>query len=156
MKKIMLILALFLVNILLYSQEVIKVEEMREYGLSLEKQDSIYKNGLPGSDTVTKIDLFSEKLFEETINPLWRNIKSGITQYIVKQDSSFKGVKVWQRMYFNDSGFIDFFVYHFKTKNLPIEQQEKFKLLVDRFLKENKPKLVASPLKYSLCSGIIL
>jgi len=156
MKNFVLVLLFFLTNLLVYSQKVVKFEEMKKHGLSMEKLNSIYRNALPGSDTVTKVDLFSEKFFEDTIQPSWRNIVKGMISDVTTKDPSLKGIKVWQRMYFDTSGSVDYFVFHFKTKNLSTKEQKKFERLVTKFLKKKKPKLVRSLSKYSLCSGIAL
>jgi hypothetical protein len=148
---------LYLVSFLLTATTIFgqsktySVEELGWHGLTLNHLDSIYYNGIPGSDP--RYQVFSQKYFENVVAKARIDLLQKIGDYFKKNNLKWgTEVKCWTRMYFNTDGTIEYFVYHFISK-VDNNKEDNFKRLLDSFIKINKFSVIAKQ-KFSLCGGV--
>jgi hypothetical protein len=113
--------------------------------------DSIYKNGLPVSDPNHQV--FSQSYFNNVVEKERIDLLQKMENYFKKNGFKWGNpVKCWNRIYFNPTGSIDYFVYHFMDK-IPDNKENEFKRLLNSFIRNNKVS-VNAPWKYSLCGTV--
>ena len=151
MKKIFIYFIVFLYSALSYGQEkVLRIEDLGKYGVSAEKLDSIYVNGVPGSVTVP---LFSEAYYNTFVEKARQNLISGMKKYLSQNGLTWEcSFKIWHRMYFGADGTIELFVYHILSP-FSGDEEKTFKKLVAEYIQHRK--LVEATNKYSICSRIV-
>ena len=127
------------------------VEELSWHGLTLDHLDSIYYNGIPGSDP--RYQVFSQNYYDNVVAKARIDLLQKIGDYFKKNNLKWgTPTACWTRMYFNTNGTIEYFVYHFKGK-VDYKKEDDFKRLLDSFLKANKVS-ITSKQKFSLCGSV--
>lgn len=153
MRKMIFLFSFLVLSAITYAQEkVFNVQELPQYGLSMQHLDSIYKNGLPVSDTIHPI--FTQNYFDTVVEKLRLDLLQKLGGYFLENNLKWEpSVKCWNRMYFNTDGNIDYFVYHFITPITSTKEAE-FKRLLNSFLTDYRITVITSQ-KFSVCGGVV-
>lgn len=153
MKKIILLFVVLIASLTIYGQDrVFSVEELTRFGLSMQQLDSIYKNSLPASDSINP--LFDQGYFDTVVEPARLLLLQQAGGYLSKNDFRWgEPVKLWNRIYVNADGSIDYFVYHLMSSIDP-KQELELKKQLNAFLKGEKLPVKSSK-KWSLCGGVV-
>lgn len=147
MKKIIFILSI-LIKVQTFSQLVITFEKAGEQNLRGEHMDSIYHSGIQADSTLSVFRENEEeyiKAYEQLLQDLGKYLKANE----FKWEEPTKG---FNRIYFNENGKIDYFIYSFRTE-LSEEQKQKFDSLLNQFIKDYQFPLKAS-CKFAQCSPV--
>jgi len=151
--KVILYLVSFLLTAttLLGQSKTYSVEELSWHGLTLDHLDSIYYNGIPGSDP--RYQVFNQNYYENVVAKARIDFLQKIADYFKKNNLKWgTPATCWTRMYFNTNGTIEYFVYHFIGK-VDYKKEDDFKRLLDSFLKVNKVSVISSQ-RFSLCGSV--
>lgn len=132
MKTIITTLMLTLLAINSQSQnKVLTFQEAEKEGIKVSKLDSIYPSGLHSDST--KAVFWNEqdqfiKSYQKTLQDLGKYLR----------DNHFswgKQTKCFNRIYFNDKGKIDYFLYNFRKDEITPEKEKQFDTLLKEFIK---------------------
>lgn len=129
-------------------------QEAEKQGILLKNLDSMYKSAVHSD---VKLAVF--KTAEEQANlrnayvDFLQNLASFLKTHQFKWD---KQTRCYNRIYFNATGRVDYFLYNFSREQISAEKEAEFGRLLNLFIKDYKLSLTAnegfaqcSPVKYS-------
>ncbi len=149
MKKILILLTSLSFNYYCYGQKALTFGQAKSQGISVEHLDSIYASGI---DTDEKLSVFKtnqDKYFEA-----YQNLLQDFGKFLKKNNFLWsKTTKGFNRIYFDKSGKIEYFLYNFKPDQLTKEQEKTFGDLLQSFIKTYTFPLKASR-KFAQCSPV--
>lgn len=127
-------------------------QQAEKNGIRISKLDSIYPSGLH-ADSVKAV--FWNKQ-DEFINAYQKTLQD-LGKYLKTNKFSWeKQTKCFNRIYFNKSGRIDYFLYNFSKGEITLEKEKQFDALLNQFIEEYKFPMTSktgfaqcSPVKYN-------
>jgi hypothetical protein len=118
MKNIVLLICFNLCFCSFYGQKAMSFEEAETQGVTTKKLDSIYTNAL---DDGTGIYVFEN---EDEIMKAWTEMLQDISSFLRKKEEMRKiDIHVFQRVYFNKDGKIDYYLYKIRNSEQISEEQ---------------------------------
>ena len=128
MKKFTLFLLSCLFVCSLCGQTVISIKEAKEQGITTKSLDSIYPNAM---DDGTGNYVFENS---EDVSKAWEKMIIDVSSYLTKKkemrDSNID-INIFQRVYFNKDGKIDYYLYTIRNLNELTENEEQVQLFID-------------------------
>jgi len=141
MKKFTFHLIAFLLTVTLYGQQhVFSLSDLEKQGISMKHLDSLYK-AVPSKDTIHPV--FNQQYYDTIVHVAINEFIENINTYLLNH--GFKWglpVRCINRVYFNSSGKIDYFIYIFKGL-IGNETDFTFKKLVSEFISNYKIQVIA-------------
>ncbi len=132
-----------------FSQHVsMSIQQVREKNIKIEDIEKNYKNAIdtPPAESVFKA---------EELQPAYQKLLQDFNTFLSKNNFKWeKKTKCFQRIYFNNDGTIDYFIYNFlgKPEDQPsAEKQAEFGKLLNQFVQDYKFALSAK-VKFTQCS----
>ena len=127
-------------------------KQAEKNGIRISKLDSIYQSGLHSDST--KAVFWGKQ--DEFINAYQKTLQE-LGKYLKTNKFSWdKQTKCFNRIYFNKSGQIDYFLYNFGENDITLEKEKQFDALLNQFIKKYKFPMTAetgfaqcSPVKYN-------
>jgi len=149
---VFILMAFIFLSLLGFGQDrVCEAKKMTKQGYTMQKLDSIYKNGLPVSDTLHP--LFTQVYYDSIVAIERIELLKKMSNYFNNHNLKWKpSVNIWTRIYCDTTGEVNYLFYHFMRPIDSIKEKE-FKVLANNFLRKNKLS-VFSTQKFSLCGRI--
>jgi hypothetical protein len=155
MKKIAVALTILLaIHAHIYAQGVaITFQEAYKKGLTITHLDSIYKSAVI-SDTSKCV--FKTEKEQEALMDAYSKLLQDLGKFLTANNFIWeKPTKCFQKIYFNPSGGVDYFLYNFLGTNedRPSEEKQKeFEKILNLFIKDYKFPMTAK-VKFAQCSS---
>ncbi len=139
-----------------YGQHIaLTFQDTEKQGISIKHLDSIYKNAV-NSDTALAI--FKTDTEQEKLQQSYTKLLKDLGSYLSKNNFKWeKKTPCFNKVYFNNDGSIDYFLYIFRgnTEDNPSESKQKeFQRLLNLFIKDYKFALIAYT-KFTQCGGAV-
>ncbi len=146
--KMYFLYACLLCTTTIFSQLAVSFDEAGALHLRGPHMDSIYQSGLNVDSTKA---VFGEN--EEAYIESYQNMLQEFGKYL-KQNNFFwdEPTHGFNRIYFNEQGKVDYFLYSFRTE-IPEEKQEQFETLLNQFIKTYQFPMQAK-CKFAQCSPV--
>ena len=155
--KMNIVLALlFLTPFYAHSQHLgITIPDAKAQGITIERLDSVYTSAVHSDTTLA---VFRTDPEQERLLNAYQTLLQDFGAFL--STNNFKWnypTKCWNRIYFNNDGTIDYFLYNFTTKNvkpeeqLSEEKQKEFNRLLNLFIQDYKFGVKAK-VKFAQCS----
>ena len=149
MKYFTLLILLHFVQNNCFSQKVMTFNESKENNMRTSELDSIYKSAIH-SDTSLAVFKTNEEVFIKA----YQQLLFDLGKYLKSQNFEWeKTTKGFNRIYFNQDGNIDYFIYSFRPEQLTAEQEKQFDALLKQFVTTYKFPLTV-PCKFAQCSPV--
>jgi len=147
--KTLLLFSVLLISCWSYAQKAMTFGEAEEQHMPARQLDSIYKSGIH-SDTSLAVFKTNQQEYIDAYQHLLKELGS----YLQKNDFSWpQTTKGFNRIYFDKSGKIDYFLYNFRPGQLTSEQEKRFGELLGQFIATYRFPLSAS-VKFAQCSPV--
>lgn len=130
-------------------QKALTFQQAEKSGTRVSHLDSIYASGLHADSTKAVFwDKQTEfiKAYQTTLQDLGKFLKANNFTWP-------KQTRCFNRIYFNNDGHIDYFLYSFSKGELTEAQETRFNVLLNEFIKDYKFPLAAKT-KFSQCSPV--
>jgi virulence-associated protein VapD len=135
--------------------KAIPFKDAEKHGVMKTRLDSIYQNAV---DIDTSKAVFKSQKEQDTLVDKFNKLFDDLGQFLEAHNFHWeKQTRCFNKVYFNEDGRIDYFLYNFLTKNIKIEDQisnEKqleFDKLLNQFLRDYKFPVKAKT-KFSQCT----
>jgi len=123
-------------------------QEAQKKNIKIEDIEKQYRNAI---DTPPNASVFKD----EQLQPAYTKLLQDLGKFLSKNNFKWeKKTKCFQRIYFNNDGTIDYFIFNFlgKPEDQPsTEKQAEFGKLVNQFVQDYKFSLSAK-VKFAQCS----
>jgi len=120
-----------------------------DQGIFIEKLDSIYKPAL-SSDSLKSVFAGKEKEFYESYVSLLKELGS----FLKSNNYTWnKTTRCFNRIYLNNEGHIDYFLFNFKPGELEPDKEQQFEKLLTKFIQMYRFPLKADS-KFAQCSPV--
>jgi hypothetical protein len=151
MKTIFVFLLAFSFSYLSFAQKAMTFNEAEQSGIKISTLDSLYKSALHNDSSLA--------VFKDNQNEFiaaYQDLIKGLSQYLNANNFSWiKDTRCFNRIYFNKTGKIDYFLYDFQAGQLTKEKEAQFDVLLNKFidgyqfpLKAETDFAQCSPVKY--------
>ncbi len=134
-----------------FSQTATTFQKAIDSGISIKALDSLYKPALSqGPDSLQAVFRVKSKEFYASYVGLLKDLSKHL------KDNGFswtKQTRCFNRIYFNENGAIDYFLFNFKPGELEAAKAEQFEALLNKFIKTYKFSLPSSS-KFAQCSPV--
>jgi hypothetical protein len=158
MKYIYFFLSIFLLTHTFHvsaQSNVGNILQMEQQGISIKKLDSTYKSAIHSDTTMA---VFKTEKEQVQLQDAYQKLLQALGNYLSAHSFYWeKPTRCYNRIYFNASGKIDYFIYNFLGKEdvKPSQVQEAmFKTLVQQFIKDYVFSLKANE-KFAQCSPTV-
>lgn len=149
MKTILTILAAFTFSYLSYGQKAMTFNEAKENNIRISYLDSIYRSGIHADTTLA---VFKTNQGEYIV--AYQRLLKDLGKYLKANNFLWeKPTKGFNRIYFDKSGKIDYFLYSFRPDQLTPEQEKRFGKLLSSYIADHSFSLTA-PVKFAQCSPV--
>src|SRR6218665_2494912 len=139
MKRSFLFLVISLAATLLRGQTAMTFDTARERAISITRLDSVYKSGIHADSTQAVF-----KNSQEQYIAAYQKLLQDLGRYLKENGFVWeKPVKGFNRIYFDKDGRIDYFLYNFRAGQLSAEQEKRFDVLLNSFIKTYRFPLTA-------------
>lgn len=151
-------LALFLLTIVQLSHgqhTALSFHDAEKQGISMQYLDSIYKNAVNNDTTLA---IFKTNTEQEKLQQSYTRLLKDLGNYLSKNNFKWeKKTPCFNKVYFNNDGAIDYFLFFFRgnEEDKPSEaKQKEFQRLLNLFIKDYKFSLKANT-KFTQCGGAV-
>lgn len=149
---------LFLTLILAFSmlpawcqQRATTFQKASQYGISVKLLDSLYTPALSGDADSMKTVFYGK--YTEFVRE-YRRLILDLNEHLTKNHFIWgKTTRCFNRIYFNEHGTIDYFLYNFRPGEITPEKEQQFEKLLTAFIEAYKFPLPA-PSKFAQCSPV--
>jgi hypothetical protein len=152
MKEAILLLAFVLAISVGFAQhKALTFQNAIENGIRIQTLDSLYKPALSsGSDSLQAAFYGKQEVFQTQ----YISLLQALSKHLKLNNFSWgKKTRCFNRIYFNERGAIDYFLFNFKPGELPLEKEQQFEKLLTSFIADYKFPLPA-PSKFAQCSPV--
>ena len=149
MKLVLIILMLSVLSQNSYCQKAMTFSEAKEIGISISHLDSIYKSGIH-SDTTLAVFISNQNEYILAYQKLLQDLGEFLRANDFFWENRTRGLN---RIYFDKSGKIDFFLYIFRPDQLTTHQENTFKELLNKFIIDYQFPLTAN-IGFNQCSPV--
>lgn len=151
MEKAVLIVIFTVLVISVNAQKAFTFRKAIESGISIEKLDSVYKPALSqGADSLQAVFRHNPTEFHAHYIDLLKSLSKHL------KDQGFKWMKqtrCFNRIYFNERGTIDFFLYNFWEGKIDADKAIQFEKLLTSFI-ETYTFTLTAPARFAQCSPV--
>lgn len=156
MKKLQFaILLLLAVSVQSFGQQIaLTFQEAEAKGIPIDKLDSIYRSAV---NVDTSLAVFKTEKEQEAMHQAYVKLLQDFGSFLYTNNFNWeKPTRCFNRIYFNENGTIDYFLYNFlgmPTDKLTNERQKVFNQLLNKFIINYKFELT-STVKFAQCSPV--
>ena len=132
-----------------FAQKAMTFEQAKEQGIRITYLDSTYKSGIHADTALAVFKKNPEaytKTYERMLQEFGEYLKANNYEWL-------KPTKGFNRIYFNRTGKIDYFLYSFKPNQISVENEIKFGELLGQFIMTYQFPLRAS-VDFAQCSPV--
>lgn len=151
MKNLTFSLILMVLALAGFSQKATTFQKAIDSGISIKSLDSLYKPALSqGPDSLQAVFRVKSKEFYTSYVGLLKDLSKHL------KDNGFawsKQTRCFNRIYFNEHGTIDYFLFNFKPGEVDADKAAQFETLLNTFIKTYTFSLPASS-KFAQCSPV--
>lgn len=133
------------------------IKDAEEKGITIQHLDSIYLSAVH-SDTTKAV--FRSETEQENLLKAYTQMLNDLGNFLKENDFSWdRPTRCWNRIYFDSTGSVDYFLYSFMTRNvkpeeqISAEKQSEFNRLLNLFIKDYTFPLQART-KFAQCSPV--
>lgn len=149
MKTFISISLLLFASYSLHGQKAMTFSEAAQADISMEKLDNIYKSGI---HVEPDLGVFNDS--REAYTAAYQQLLQDLGRFLQKNDFSWKSrTKAFNRIYFDKSGKIDYFLFNFRPGQLSKEDEATFQELLNTFIAGYQFSLSASE-GFAQCSPV--
>jgi hypothetical protein len=144
------LISFLIINAYCYSQKMAdSFQHAIDKGVSIERLDSLYQSSVHVDSTKAAFR-GQEEVFVESYTALIKSL-----QYHLKINGFFWGkpTRCFNRVYFNKSGEIDYFLFNFKPGEIDAEKEKKFRKLLYEFINTYRFPLT-NTVNFAQCSPV--
>ncbi|MEQ8473368.1 MAG: hypothetical protein RIC35_19380 [Marinoscillum sp.] len=132
-----------------FSQIAMSFEEAQSQGIQISMLDSLYLSGIHSDSSKA---VFADQQ-QEYIKAYYAMLHD-LNAYLNQNDFRWGGqTRCFNRIYFDESGEIDYFLFNFQEGELAAEKQDEFAVLLNEFIGEFKFSL-SKNVKFAQCSPV--
>ncbi len=114
-----------------YAQQALTFEQARNGGIRTTYLDSIYQSGAH-ADSTQAVFQFNRDEFISSYQKMLQELGAFLARNNFVWEKTTRG---FNRIYFNSSGKIDYFLYSFRADQLTADQEARFGELLSEFIK---------------------
>jgi hypothetical protein len=132
-------------------QKATTFQKAIDSGISIKVLDSLYKPALSGGPDSLQAVFYGKQaeFYAEYVSLL-----KALSKHLKSNNFSWnKNTRCFNRIYINQQGTIDYFLFNFKPGDLTAEKEQQFETLLGEFIKDYKFPLPASS-KFAQCSPV--
>jgi hypothetical protein len=149
MKNLIIALIPIFISNFSYGQKSLTFDEAKQQGLSMSHLDSIYASGIHSDTTLA---VFNNN--EDEYISSYRQLLQDLGQYLKINNFLWENqTKGFNRIYFDKTGKIDYFLYLFRPNQLTKKEEKRFGELLEEFIQEYRFLLTADK-KFAQCSPV--
>jgi len=153
MKNIQLLIFTFLVSTISSNAQntALTFEQAELQGKSYIHLDSLYKSAVHSNE---KMAVFKSEKEQLELQKAYQSLILDLAKFL--SESNFKWGKTtrcFNRIYFNENGKIDYFLFNFPEGEITNEKEKEFSRLLNMFIKKKKINIKAKE-KFAQCSPI--
>jgi hypothetical protein len=149
MKTVCLVLAALFLTGFLYRQQALSFSEAKEKNIRVSLLDSTYASGIHSD---TSLAVFKNN--QDEFISAYQQLLKDLGKYLEANDFAWeKPTKGFNRIYFNEKGKIDYFLYSFRPDQLTPEKEKRFGELLNKFIADYQFPLKAK-VKFAQCSPV--
>ncbi|MES2691544.1 MAG: hypothetical protein V4658_14140 [Bacteroidota bacterium] len=156
--KIILLSMLLSFHLYVFGQPLgMTIKDAEKKGITIQHLDSIYKSAAHADSTKA---VFKSQPEQQELLKAYTQLLSDFGDYLHKNKFTWnRPTRCWNRIYFDSTGSIDYFLYNFLTKDVkpedqvPLHRQAEFNRLLNLFIKAYKFPLKANT-KFAQCSPV--
>lgn len=132
------------------AQKAMTFAEAESSGTSIRTLDSLYQSALHSDSTKA---VFGKR--QEEFTQSYAKLLKALNGYLHAHEFKWeKETRCFNRIYFDQSGRIDYFLYNFKKDAMTPEKARQFESLLNAFIKSYRFPLSA-PVKFAQCSPTV-
>lgn len=132
-----------------FGQLAISLEEAQAQGINVTVLDSLYASGIHSDSSKA---VFGDQQ-QEYIKAYYAMLHD-LNAYLNQNDFRWGGqTRCFNRIYFDETGEIDYFLFNFEEGELDADRQEEFAQLLSEFIVEYKFSL-SKNVKFAQCSPV--
>jgi hypothetical protein len=132
-----------------FAQKVLTFKQAKEQGIRIEHLDSIYASGINADSSLSVF-----KNNQENYIAAYQKMLQDLGNYLKENHFLWnKPTKGFNRIYFDKSGKIDYFLYNFRPEQLTVEEEIQFNELLQSFVSSFVFSLNADK-KFAQCSPV--
>lgn len=147
-----LIAILFTFAVAAHSQKAMTFQQANDGGISTDTLDTLYRPALDGGPDSARAVFYGRH--DEFRQEYFALLKS-LARYLKTNNFQWgKTTRCFNRIYFNERGSIDYFLFNFKPGEITGQKQQRFATLLNQFLTDYRFTLPA-PAKFSQCSPVV-
>lgn len=132
------------------AQKAMTFAEAEASGTSIRTLDSLYQSALHSDSTKAAFGKRQEE-FTQSYAKLLKDLNGYLHNHGYQWQQP---TRCFNRIYFDQSGRIDYFLYHFKKEAITPEKAQQFESLLNAFIKSYRFPLSA-PVKFAQCSPTV-
>jgi len=149
MKIILTIFTTLALSYFSYGQKAMTFQEANEQNIRMTQLDSVYLSGIHSDSSLAVFKTNQDEYIED-----YQKMLQNLGEYL-KENNFFwdKPTNGFNRIYFDKNGKIDYFLYNFSPNQLTIEQEKRFKEILNKFIINYQFPLTAQT-KFAQCSPV--
>lgn len=149
MKKYGLLISILVFTILHSSAQIaLSLDAAQNRGIEVESLDSLYKSGVHSDP--------NQAVFAEEQNDYIKSYYAmlhDLSEFLNTNEFRWGGItRCFNRIYFNENGTVDYYIYEFEEGQLSVERQEEFEQLLNEFIVDYQFPLTKN-VKFAQCSA---
>lgn len=149
MKTLLTILMTVTLTCLCYGQKAMTFGEAKQNGIRTSYLDSIYQSGIHSD---TSLAVFKNN--REEYIAAYQKMLQDLGNFLKENDFLWEqATKGFNRVYFDKTGKIDYFLYSFRPDQLTPEKEKRFGELLSKFILDYRFPLTAD-LNFAQCSPV--
>lgn len=147
-KNLIVIVVLF--PTLLYGQKIATTfQDAIDDGVSIEKLDQTYQSALHSDSSKAAFRGQEKEFYDGYISML-----KELSQYLKENNFKWgKTTRCFNKIYLNNNGEIDYFLFNFKPGEIDNKKEEEFKRLLGKFIQKYRFPLINEN-KFAQCSPV--
>lgn len=145
------VITLFLITSCFHTagQKAMSFDEAKGQEIRVSKLDSLYKSGVHSEPAQAVFNANAEEFIAA-----FQRLLQELGDYLFSHDFLWsKSTNGFNRIYFSESGKIEYFLYNFRAGQLSEEQEKKFNVLLNQFIADYQFPMKAS-VKFAQCSPV--
>lgn len=149
MKRLILLIAIILLNKISNAQVVLNFDQREAKGIRSSQLDSIYKSGTHADSTLAVFASNPEKYYE-----IYTKMLQGFGKHLTENNFIWeKPTNGFNRIYFNENGKVDYYLYSFRPGQISKEKEMEFEKLLKEYFNTYQFPLPTKE-KFAQCSPV--
>jgi len=130
MKKLLLLFLCVTLNIICFGQKALHYEQAKKQGINVKELDSLYASGIHTDENLSVFKGNTDKYTHS-----YQMLLQDLGKFLKKNNFNWeKTTRGFNRIYFDKSGKIDYFLFSFRPDQISPEKEEQFRKLLEEFI----------------------